>query len=70
MLYLSLDWQVRMQRELFQHRQTEFFEEPGGIAADRRYQIGCHVFIFFRKPAYCFHYRPSRRIIVRFASLK
>ena len=46
MLYLSLDWQVRMQRELFQHRQTEFFEEPGGIAADRRYQIGCHVFLF------------------------
>ena len=46
MLYLGLDWQVRMQRKLFQHGRTEFFGEPGGIAADRRYQIGCHVFLF------------------------
>ena len=46
MLYLGLDWQVRMQRELFQHGRTEFLGEPRGIAADRRYQIGCHVFLF------------------------
>lgn len=26
--------------------EQNFFEEPGGIVAHRRHQIGCHVFLF------------------------